>query len=177
MLMFVIEYVCVVEDLEMIVVLVDGCGLELINCGQFSLIYCWCKYVLDEIVECYLILVFIDVWLWVSDFSLGEVNWIIDELLVCWGESCGDGLMGDQYFFVLVVKVVVVLQKDDLELCIVLVCWVEVQFGQNVVFFEVVVLIIVVLVQVVCGQGDQVWCLLGLVQQCNYFFEGCYLDM
>ncbi len=94
---FAIEHACAAEDPEMIAALVDGCGLELINRGQLSLIYRWRKHVPDEIAERYPILVLTDVWSRASDLSLGEANRIIDELLARWGESRGDGPMGDQY--------------------------------------------------------------------------------
>ncbi|WP_164248132.1 hypothetical protein, partial [Stenotrophomonas maltophilia] len=54
---FAIEHACAAEDPEMIAALVDGCGLELINRGQLSLIYRWRKHVPDEIAERYPILV------------------------------------------------------------------------------------------------------------------------
>ncbi|EMG4289972.1 helix-turn-helix transcriptional regulator [Pseudomonas aeruginosa] len=174
---FAIEHACAAEDPEMIAALVDGCGLELINRGQLSLIYRWRKHVPDEIAERYPILVLTDVWSRASDLSLGEANRIIDELLARWGESRGDGPMGDQYLSALAVKAVVALQKDDLELCIALARRVEVQLGQNAAFLEVAVLITAALAQVVRGQGDQARRLLGLAQQRNHFLEGRYLDM
>ena len=174
---FAIEHACAAEDPEMIAALVDGCGLELINRGQLSLIYRWRKHVPDEIAERYPILVLTDVWSRASDLSLGEANRIIDELLARWGESRGDGPMGDQYLSALAVKAVVALQKDDLELCIALARRVEVQLGQNAAFLEVAVLITAALAQVGRGQGDQARRLLGLAQQRNHFLEGRYLDM
>lgn len=84
---FAIEHACAAEDPEMIAALVDGCGLELINRGQLSLIYRWRKHVPDEIAERYPILVLTDVWSRASDLSLGEANRIIDELLARWGRA------------------------------------------------------------------------------------------
>ncbi|MGC3840796.1 LuxR C-terminal-related transcriptional regulator [Pseudomonas aeruginosa] len=95
---FAIEHACAAEDPEMIAALVDGCGLELINRGQLSLIYRWRKHVPDEIAERYPILVLTDVWSRASDLSLGEANRIIDELLARWGESRVRLLQGRGHF-------------------------------------------------------------------------------
>lgn len=174
---FAIEHACAAEDPEMIAALVDGCGLELINRGQLSLIYRWRKHVPDEIAERYPILVLTDVWSRASDLSLGEANRIIDELLARWGgeprrradgrpvplRAGGEGGGG-----VAEGRSGTVHRPARR---------VEVQLGQNAAFLEVAVLITAALAQVVRGQGDQARRLLGLAQQRNHFLEGRYLDM
>lgn len=172
-----IEHAALAEDYEMLAALLDGCGLELINRGQLSLIYRWRLKVPDEIAERYPILVLTDVWDKAATLALPEANRMLDELLARWGDGKQDAPINDSYLAALAVKAVIALQKDDLEQCVALVRRIEPRLGQHSAFLEVAMLVIGALAHCILAQADQARRLLGLAQQRNHFLEGRYLDM
>ncbi|MET1077361.1 MAG: LuxR C-terminal-related transcriptional regulator [Pseudomonas sp.] len=172
-----LHHACRAEDPEMLAALVDGCGLELINRGQLGQIYRWRKHIPDAIAARYPVLVLADVWDKAASLALPEANRMLDELLARWSKAKADAPLNPSYLAALTVKAVIALQKDDLELCIVLARKAEIQLGQHTAFLEVALLLTGALAQVVLGQGDAARRLLALAQQRNHFLEGRFLDM
>lgn len=172
-----IEHACLAEDAHMLAALIDGCGLELINRGQLSLIYRWRQKVPDEVAQNFPVLVLADVWTRASELSLPEANRMLDELLERWGQGGADPQLSDKVLAVLAIKAVLAMQKDDLPGCIALVRKVEPQLGRHAAFLETAILVLGALAHVMLAQPEQARRLLALAQQRKHFLEGRYLDM
>ncbi|AYC32691.1 helix-turn-helix transcriptional regulator [Pseudomonas cavernae] len=172
-----IEHACLADDPEMLAALIDGCGLELINRGQLSLIYRWRQQVPDEIAQRYPVLVLADVWTQAATLSLPEANRMLDEQLERWSSKKPEGGLSDKALAALAIKSVLAMQKDDLESCVSLARRAEGQLGQHAAFLEVAMLLLGALAHVMLAQPEQARRLLALAQQRKHFLEGRYLDM